>query len=74
MLHTWTQRLMPHYYLHCLVAGGAWRAAAKPPGEDGNATEGVWRSAHSRYLFGKDALILRLSTPVHMLDNVSRCA
>ncbi|MFZ4398285.1 MAG: IS91 family transposase, partial [Kiritimatiellia bacterium] len=45
VLHTWTQRLMPHYHLHCLVAGGAW-----------NAAEGVWRSAHSRYLFGKDAL------------------
>lgn len=45
VLHTWTQRLMPHYHLHCLVAGGAW-----------NSDEGVWRSAHGRYLFGKDAL------------------
>ena len=45
VLHTWTQRLLPHYHLHCLVPGGAW-----------NATEGVWRAAHSRYLFGKDAL------------------
>lgn len=45
VLHTWTQRLMAHYHLHCLVAGGAW-----------NASEGVWRSANSRYLFGKDAL------------------
>ena len=45
VLHTWTQRLMPHYHLHCLVAGGAW-----------NREENVWRSAHSRYLFGKDAL------------------
>jgi hypothetical protein len=56
VLHTWTQRLTAHYHLHCLVAGGAWRAAAKPPGKDGNAAEGVWRSAHSRYLFGKDAM------------------
>ena len=45
VLHTWTQRLTAHYHLHCLVAGGAW-----------NASEGVWRSANSRYLFGKDAL------------------
>jgi hypothetical protein len=45
VLHTWTQRLTAHYHLHCLVAGGAW-----------NAGEGVWRSAHSRYLFSKDAL------------------
>jgi hypothetical protein len=45
VLHTWTQRLTAHYHLHCLVAGGAW-----------NAREGVWRSANSRYLFGKDAL------------------
>ena len=45
VLHTWTQRLTAHYHLHCLVAGGAW-----------NEREGCWRSAHSRYLFGKDAL------------------
>ena len=45
VLHTWTQRLTAHYHLHCLVPGGAW-----------NAEEGVWRSAHARYLFGKDAL------------------
>jgi len=45
VLHTWTQRLMPHHHLHCLVAGGAWDAGG-----------GVWRSSHSRYLFGKDAL------------------
>ncbi len=45
VLHTWTQRLTAHYHLHCLVAGGAW-----------NQAEGVWRSAHPRYLFRKDAL------------------
>ena len=45
VLHTWTQRLTAHAHLHCLVAGGAW-----------NEAEGVWRSAHRRYLFGKDAL------------------
>ncbi len=56
VLHTWTQLLKAHYHLHCLVPGGAWRAASKPPGEGGNESEGVWRSAHARYLFGKDAL------------------
>ena len=45
VLHTWTQRLTAHYHLHCLVAGGAW-----------NAEENVWRGAHSRFLFGKEAL------------------
>jgi hypothetical protein len=45
VLHTWTQRLTAHYHLHCLVAGGAW-----------NKQENRWRSAHNRYLFGKDAL------------------
>jgi len=45
VLHTWTQRLMLHYHLHCLVPGGAWNAAA-----------GSWRSAHRDYLFGKQAL------------------
>jgi hypothetical protein len=45
VLHTWTQRLTAHYHLHCLVAGGAW-----------NTDEKVWRNAHRRFLFGKDAL------------------
>jgi len=45
VLHTWTQRLTLHHHLHCLVAGGAWDADA-----------GVWRVAHGRFLFGKDAL------------------
>lgn len=45
VLHTWTQRLTFHPHLHCLVPGGAW-----------NAREHVWRSAHGRFLFGKDAL------------------
>ena len=45
VLHTWTQRLTAHTHLHCLVAGGAW-----------NEAERDWRSAHRRYLFGKDAL------------------
>jgi len=56
VLHTWTQKLLLHYHLHCLVPGGAWRAAAKPPGEAGNAPQNRWRSAHRRFLFGKDAL------------------
>jgi len=45
VLHTWTQKLMAHYHLHCLVPGGAW-----------DATSGTWCSANRNYLFGKDAL------------------
>jgi hypothetical protein len=45
VLHTWTQKLLLHYHLHCLVPGGAW-----------NAPLNRWRSAHRRFLFGKDAL------------------
>ena len=45
VLHTWTQRLLSHYHLHCLVPGGAW-----------NATLGRWTSAHRAFLFGKTAL------------------
>lgn len=45
VLHTWTQRLLLHYHLHCLVAGGAWNAEKK-----------TWKSAHRRFLFGKSAL------------------
>ena len=45
VLHTWTQKLLPHYHLHCLIPGGAWDADTK-----------TWRSAHGKYLFGKDAL------------------
>jgi hypothetical protein len=45
VLHTWTQKLMAHYHLHCLIPGGAW-----------DATSGTWRSANRNYLFGKDAL------------------
>ena len=45
VLHTWTQKLMAHYHLHCLIPGGAW-----------NAGTGTWRSANRTYLFGKEAL------------------
>lgn len=45
ILHTWTQKLLLHYHLHCLIPGGAW-----------NAEAGVWQSANRRYLFSKDAL------------------
>jgi len=45
VLHTWTQKLMAHYHLHCLVPGGAWEDATR-----------TWRSANRTYLFGKDAL------------------
>lgn len=45
VLHTWSQKLLQHYHLHCLIPGGAWDSAT-----------GTWRSANRNYLFGKDAL------------------
>jgi len=45
ILHTWTQKLLPHYHIHCLVPGGAW-----------NEEKGEWRDSHPKYLFGQDAL------------------
>jgi len=45
ILHTWTQKLLPHYHLHCLVPGGAW-----------SEERGQWRHSHPRFLFGKDSL------------------
>ena len=45
VLHTWTQKLLLHYHVHCLVPGGAW-----------NHATGTWRSANRHYLFGKEAL------------------
>lgn len=56
VLHTWTQKLLLHYHLHCLVPGGAWRASAKPPGEDGDPATARWTSANRHFLFGQDAL------------------
>lgn len=45
MLHTWTQRLMEHFHLHCLVPGGVWRAESNE-----------WKACRRKWLFGKDAL------------------
>jgi len=45
ILHTWTQKLMLHYHIHCLIPGGAW-----------NSERQSWSSAHRTYLFSKDAL------------------
>jgi len=45
VLHTWTQKLLRHDHVHCLVPGGAW-----------NRHTGVWRTAHRNFLFGKQAL------------------
>jgi len=45
-LHTWNQKLLPHYHVHCLVPGGAW-----------NEENGQWRNSHPRFLFGKDSLV-----------------
>ena len=45
ILHTWTQRLMLHFHLHCIVPGGVWR-------EDSQ----TWVPARGRWLFRKDSL------------------
>jgi len=45
LLHTWNQKLLEHFHLHCIVPGGVWRAGA-----------GQWVSCRRRYLFGKKAL------------------
>jgi hypothetical protein len=45
MLHTWNQRLMEHFHLHCLVPGGVWREAT-----------GEWKPSWGKWLFRKDAL------------------
>jgi hypothetical protein len=45
VLHTWSQRLMRHDHVHCLVPGGAWNPGTR-----------LWRTAHRNFLFGKQAL------------------
>jgi len=44
VLHTWSQTLLDHFHLHCLVPGGALKA------------DNQWRAARSRYLFGVKSL------------------
>ena len=45
VLHTWTQRLLGHFHVHCLIPGGVWREA-----------RGEWIPCRGKWLFGKDAL------------------
>ena len=45
VLHTWSQTLLDHYHLHCIVTGGGLM-----PGRKG------WKSASDRYLFPVKAL------------------
>ena len=62
VLHTWTQKLLLHYHLHCLIPGGAW-----------NAEAGVWQSANRRYLFSKDALAKAFQSRfIRRLNNLRR--
>jgi len=56
VLHTWTQLLQEHFHLHCIIPGGVWRAAAKPPGEAGQPDTGRWVSCRRGFLFGKQPL------------------
>jgi len=45
VLHTWSQTLLDHYHLHCIVSGGG-------PSRDGK----VWNASRSDYLFHVSAL------------------
>jgi hypothetical protein len=45
VLHTWSQTLLDHYHLHCLVPAGAL-----------SGDEKKWTEARTRYLFGVKAL------------------
>ena len=45
VLHTWDQKLNPHFHLHCLVAGGAVSKDKKR-----------WLSVKNDYLFNEEAL------------------
>jgi hypothetical protein len=45
VLHTWSQTLVDHYHLHCIVTGGG-------PALDGSR----WVRSHPRYLFDVQAL------------------
>ena len=47
ILHTWDQKLNPHFHLHCLVAGGV-------VSKDGMS----WTSCKGNYLFNQEALSL----------------
>jgi hypothetical protein len=44
VLHTWSQTLLDHFHLHCLVPAGALKA------------DNQWRAGSSRYLFGVKSL------------------
>ena len=63
VLHTWTQKLLLHPHLHCLVPGGAWDARAQR-----------WTSAHRRYLFGKRALAKAFQARFIQRLQALRCA
>jgi len=45
MLHTWNQRLLGHFHLHCIIPGGVWREQTRE-----------WVSCRGHYLFGKSSL------------------
>jgi hypothetical protein len=45
MLHTWTQKLLEHFHIHCIVPGGVWRAESKE-----------WIPCRGKWLFKKDSL------------------
>jgi len=59
VLHTWTQTLIDHFHLHCLVPGGVLR-------EDGS-----WQSARQSFLFRTHSLAKAFRS--RYLDLLGRC-
>ena len=55
MLHTWTQRLVFHPHVHCLVTGGGLSEPALAKAADG----ATWHPAGKTFLFPKSALATR---------------
>lgn len=45
VLHTWSQTLMDHFHLHCLIPAGAL-----------SFDEKIWRQARKKFLFKKESL------------------
>src|SRR4051795_11706124 len=55
VLHTWTQRLVFHPHVHCLVTGGGLSEPALAKAGDG----ATWHPAGKTFLFPKSALATR---------------
>jgi hypothetical protein len=50
VLHTWSQQLMDHFHLHCVVPGGVWREQQQR-----------WVYSRQKFLFRKDSMAKALA-------------